>query len=696
ATFTYRAPKDLENFIGKVFSIRVESEGVSQEVQLIFPKEGKKEVARIVVDPSVIHVQPGESYTITVITLDNENRPLPAKVEIPVLVDGQGRFYGEVSPTTLYTDENGKATFTYTAPKDLESLSGRIYIFQVKSGGVFQEVQLIFPEVRRVKKIVLSSDLLEVREGESGTIDIYTLDGANHYISGRVQVSALIDEESGLQLGYFRDEEGNIIGNSFQTDNQGHRRLIYSAPAGIVSDRGGKEISLDVHFTAEEAQATLHLKILHSQERRLYKVLPSQLPDSVEVDSLGRFLLAVVYEDDEGQLAPKEVIQSITLRSLNHLITFQKGEELFEKEIGRAPSNPVEVKFFTLFHSGVDILQVEVVLLDQKGREERFKQNIPITIVSGPVNTISISLAHTRYDVEHGLFEHLYTILATDKYGNPAKAGSKVSFGAVAGLKKSSNGRFLYVRKGGAIRYTQSQGTIFESTDQLYDFVNVEPLLDRLVILADEDRADNLYLGEWDIVSRIDDYTLKLYKKYEGWPTSGLTYVIGNEKRVDTCSNNTATLLFDHQDQTYTLQEGGITTTRLLYPPYMLGKTIFLYANSREEVRVGATKRSTLFGGTGLTTREEVLQCDNSEGNRTKRCQLRFTIVSKDNPELIVKNVEVSDFVVDDPKVMDKCRIQILDNWTDCSGIVVVSVDAAPETVCPVRWNGGVLFEFAP
>jgi len=699
-------PLDLNGSIGSLAVRGVGAGRTSIDLAFIlkergvFLRVGKKQpvevvakerlpVAKLVVDPSIIRVQePGVSYTIEVLTLDRHNRPVPAKVEIPILVDEQGELYGSVSSTVLYTDQQGRATFTYTAPNRLADLAGKIYTFTITSEGVSKQIRIIFPQITRVSKIVLSSESLTLREGESAIVDLYTLDGANRYISAEVEVSALIDEESRTQLGYFYDESGNLIGNRFTTDEHGHKRLIYRAPTGLPQE----EIELDVDFTAQEAIATLHLKLLRTSEEHFYKVITYNQSDNVEVDSYGSLMLGVVYRDNEAKFAPAQAIRSIRIRSLNHLISFDRERELFEKRIDEIRSNPVEIDFYTLFHSGVDILEVEVLLSKEDG-QERFVQNIPITIVSGPVHTISISLAGSRYDDVLTIFEDVYTILASDKYGNPAKEGSKIFFGAIAGVKKSSTGRHLYVRQGGAIAYTPEEGTLFTNEAPGYDFLNVTPHLDRLVVLADEDRGDNLYLGGWDIVEVLDENRLRLYKRYEGAPVGGLTYVVGNEKRVDICSKNTATLTFDHEDQTYTIGKGGITTAKLVYPPYMLAKTVFLYANSYDQVRVGATRLKTLWG-TGVKTENQV--CDNAEGKGVRVCFLRFKIVATDDPEIRVKNVRVTGFVVDDPKVTDKCRLSLVDDYTGCDGVVVLRVEAAPQTTCPIRWEGGVILEYAP
>ncbi len=106
-----------------------------------------------------------------------------------------------------------------------------------------------------------------------------------------------------------------------------------------------------------------------------------------------------------------------------------------------------------------------------------------------------------------------------------------------------------------------------------------------------------------------------------------LSFVIGSQVRYDPIHYTLATMTIDSLDHTYRLDENSSFIFSVTYPPFMVGKDIFIGVHRIDsEKRVGNSLKYTLQG-TGLTYPEE-FTCDNRSV-----CTWRITIKQQDSNE---------------------------------------------------------------
>ena len=256
--------------------------------------------------------------------------------------------------------------------------------------------------------------------------------------------------------------------------------------------------------------------------------------------------------------------------------------------------------------------------------------SVPVVIKSGPINSMSINKADSAY--ANGLFTDGFTILAADRYGNPANAGETVYVGFVGGLTATATGGdngLLFVKTSGALRQLTSIDSNF--TDTSVNFSQIDLNDNHLVVLANATMYNSDYLGGWTIKTKDSTTSLTLDDTYYGANVTGLSYVIGTEKRYDPYHMTMANAVLDTTTGNYTIGANGQIQLSLTYAPFYLGKDIYLYANNyNTDVngnarRVGISIRQKLFG-TGVLSSPAT--CDAGQICRDSR----ITLTSEGHP----------------------------------------------------------------
>jgi hypothetical protein len=303
-------------------------------------------------------------------------------------------------------------------------------------------------------------------------------------------------------------------------------------------------------------------------------------------------------------------------------------------------------------------------------------------VISGPISALSINYLSTNYDSDNGLFIEKYAVHAVDKYSNPANAGSKIYVGAVNGMK-------IKVDRNGTIGYdSDNDKTDFNVTDVNLTEANVSED-DTLIVLANKDRLDGSYLGGWTIKELVDDNQTTLNEKYSGELTNLLNYVIGDEKRYDSCAETTRVIDFNSTDGSYEVNSNGIAYITAKYDPYLVGKTITFYANSDSKERVGVAIKRILFG-TGIVDPGS-LSCEAGDDN--KNCKLTFGFDLEDSDEDLQNTLLAHTFVIETDNG-GECNISYESSYTDCAGNYEVNVSVEKNNTCEVKWSNAVDYEY--
>ena len=187
---------------------------------------------------------------------------------------------------------------------------------------------------------------------------------------------------------------------------------------------------------------------------------------------------------------------------------------------------------------------------------------------------------------------------------------------------------------------------------------------DTLVILANrkEHRPENL--GGWDIKSIDSADTLSLVSYNFGNDVSDVSFVIGDEYRYDECRQtlmNAAASSFESTDV-----KDGLAYAELRYVPNMVGKTVFIYANTLlDDKRIGISRKVTLTG-TGLGA--QTLTCTNDKGTKPD-CSMRFRMLQNDSGAIARKV-----YIAQPTNAGEPVYRYATASRTDCSGWTTVSI----------------------
>jgi len=543
-----------------------------------------------ILQPSSITLNKGDKYTFTVYTFDNNNNPLSVNVKIaPPLKNGE--MIGSFDNYSVTTDPvNGKATFTYTAPTNLEE-DKNLTIPVTFANSVEKNLTInIKKESVNISvlptKLLIVPNTLNVLPNTTYNIKLYTLDENNRGIPSTIILSHAIDNND--------NSWGDFSDYNITTNNNGEAQITFKSVDNIDNLENNISVKFQISNTDIIKNLILQKSTTNNTEGKKYKIKYS-LPDSIEVNKQFTLGLNIVNQKDESDLINSSNVNEINITSTNQLIYFENNKSKFNITFNKLNSLSIEAN--TNIYSGIDILEVKANISNNE-KNETITKNIPVVIISGPVNTISINDNGSSFNSETGLFEHMYTIHAVDKYSNPVQNGTKIKVGAIVNKIISSNN--------GAIKPNTYNS---EFNDTTLDF-NDSIINDTLVIFADNSHQNPSYLGGWIIDDVLNNHKLTLLNTFEGNATTNLSYVVGDERRLNSCESTLAVADFDNTDKTYSTTNG-LAFIKLIYDPYLTGHTITLYANSFQEKRVGISKKEILFNNKILTYEE------NEDTNKT-------------------------------------------------------------------------------
>ena len=199
--------------------------------------DGNSTVYHLVNETSVVEVNfANQEKTISVDVVDGQNVGISGvNVSISAV---SGLEYGSITgASTVSTNDGGRAIFTYTAPKDIDSVNGQdttvTLSLTLNGRTISKNVQILFKVLDiEVSEITLINEtkLLEVHaNNEVRNISVDVVNGNGIGVQGKeVSISAI----SGM-------EYGAITGAStVTTDAAGHAIFTYTAPNDISTVEG--------------------------------------------------------------------------------------------------------------------------------------------------------------------------------------------------------------------------------------------------------------------------------------------------------------------------------------------------------------------------------------------------------------------------------------------------------------------------
>ena len=699
-SFTYTSPDSLEDL--NETNITVSNDFVSKSIKLTFQNsKTTSRVKKIVVDPSVYMVDGNNSKSIDIYTFDENNTPVSAPVTIgSLIVKKDGKYYllGSIEPTTLITDENGKATVTYTPSNSIDALSGDSHPIKIYSDNNITAYFTINIAAKKdkVAKLLLSPNFIKVEDGLTQKIDILTLTNSNQPVSSTVNIP------------YPVDDNGQIFGSfdkySVTTDTAtGKVSVIYSAPSDMEKLNGEKNISISTSENGISSVLTFDFtKKSATSQAKIYKIKLT-MPNALSVDNNGNIVVSIVENDNENNRINGDNVNDVNVTLLNKLTSFGNNGNNYTNDHNYTTeyknSSTKSISLHAKHFSGIEVVNVRANIFDGE-KNTTISKNFPLTISSGPVSSISMVYNNSVFD--QPFYKDTYTLHAVDKYGNPAKEGTKIVVGAVAGVRKGGNGNFLKVDNNGVLSGINEDSSEFNVTDNRYDLstahgqYNNDEGSDTLIVLANEDRRSPLYLGGW-LVDRVNSSkTLTLEGSFLNTKTKTdkLSFVIGNENRYDKCTDSLVVVDFDEPSKTYTLDSNGNANLVVKYDPFFVGHNIFLYANTYMAggKRVGVSKRVI------LGSRNFIVVNDTTYGSAfytySNSDNTPHSSIEKINFSLKDNMLPLKDLYFDDNSFTTKgdCTIKVTnDNYTGCDGIIEANITTAPSKNCEIYWNGRII-----
>jgi hypothetical protein len=633
------------------------------------------------ITPSSITINEGNNFTFYVHVFDKNNTPISTNVKINPPLDSNGNLIGEFDTYSFTTDKKGKGSFTYKAPTSINKDEINLTIPVTFDNNFIKNININikknFETTINPTKIILVPKSITINPGVSYDLKILTLDNDNRGISSTVTLSHPIDNNN--------NSWGTFDKYSIKTNENGEATVTFTA----IDDISNLKNSLPVPIIVSSASLKDNLLLIKpSSSKKLtsYKI-KSKVPDSIQIEK--DFNINIQIVDNTDKILDESNITEINVSSENHLVYFDHNSSKHKTTTKNI--NNVNIISTTSKTAGIDIIDVNSTI-DSNGTSKIISKQIPVVIISGPVRAISIHDIASNYDSSTGLFTHTYSIHAVDKYSNPVQAGTKITVGAVINEKNVSINGELKPSNG-------SNTSEFDDNTQNFDDDLVN---NTLIIFANANHNNPLYLGGW-IVDNVDSSTkLTLASVYNGSSATNLSYVIGDEKRYISCSDSLAVADFDSNDKTYTTNSSGLAIVRLRFDPDLIGKTISLFANSYQDEKVGISMKEVLLSNQGLTKEEN--EDSNAthnngiwekDGNNNDNKTAIITIGGKDGPyntelgsdTILAKKSPISLKVLT-PSICTINNKTKVDTSTDCNGVVSVDVNYSDDGICKIKFEG--------
>ncbi len=321
------------------------------------------------------------------------------------------------------------------------------------------------------------------------------------------------------------------------------------------------------------------------------------------------------------------------------------------------------------------------IQLDANQTSSVFTVKVPLVIEKNKSSSMAIVPIGSRY--ENGLFVDKFLIHVVDSYGNKAEDGTQISTGVINNPKLYSksvqqttnlndeNTIFDIIHNNNKAYFNTYKATIDQTNKQVIlpngsidinkDIITAS---DTFIALANKEQHKAQNLGGWDIKSIDSDHTISLISLDGDINVSDINYVIGDEARYDECSDtmmNAAASTFETTDV-----KDGIAYAELRYVPAMVGKSVFIYANSKlNNKRIGISRKVTLKG---LGLSKATMSCDYKDTG--SECHMRYKMMLVGPENTPAQNVYIEQPTLAGPKVYNYATASKI----DCFGWTTVSI----------------------
>ena len=697
AKFRYHSPKSLDGL--KNTNIKFYAAGDTsnkQSTQLIFKsyENGKYQVFP---DKNLTVDIANTTYTINVTVSTTDETGTHPAVGVNVNADFLQPIFGSLINYTATTDNSGIAQFQYHSPKNLHGLEDSYLSFYIgKDNTIKEKTKLIFKPLEGVDRLYIIPQTLQVTQSnEEQNITIVTVNKDNIGVPASIQIEQLYNGDG--------KDYGKFSTNLVTTDANGIGSFTYTSPQSLygLSDR-------NITLSENKSGVTKDLQIIYDKGSLDYEI-SIETPDKLSIEQNTSIVVYIHERDKPKALIDDENVKDVVLnvKDYYNMIGFSDSDSI---RYNYSESAKKKVDIETKKLSGVALIEVEATIFNGK-RDITIQTVIPITIMSGPISSISLNYISTEANSENGLFYDYYNVHAVDKYANPVNDGSHFHPTLICGGNEKNttapatiipafadaNSSFGEISKG-------PEYTIFEDIhNRPFDVVN--PNRDRLIVLPTNDASSKNYIGAWTISQVFGDYELALEEDYYGQDAKGLRYIVGDEDRLINGEIHVADVTDANDGQNYTIDGNGTAKIKVAYDPSFVAHTYTLSATAYSENSRSGTAVKDSFRGleSSLTETQVTVYIPK---NKTVDANLTLYISTPAGGQVWLDDVDIvpSSLTTEPP---ENCMINFDAKTTDLHtkrGRITVNVKAlktdentTEDTPCTVKWSGknsGIYLEY--
>ncbi len=536
------------------------------------------------------------------------------------------------------------------------------------------------------REIVLNPSIIEINNpGEIKEIEVKAFNVNKELLEKDLTLSSVYTTNNDTK------DYGKVNVHTLKTSKEGSVKFTYIAPTKI-SHLDGKVAYINV--TDNQSKLKAKVKIVFKPLVKLSTRYGVKLvsPNKMGIDKEEYISIKVVDLDNSQAIVSSDLVTNMSIKIRDFkLLKFENGSNIYT--YSKASSKTLLVKSGT--KAGLAMVEVS-----GKVNGENIYEEFPITILSGPINSISIVYKETLdYQKTKPMFTNIYTLHAVDKYANPVNRGDKIYVGAIFGVTKTDGGEYLYSPNGGSI--SNYQGSVSFTIAQNLGNTDLisSSYKNSLVVLANQNRKNPDYIGGWDIkgvsgnsLSLVsENYTISFTS------VSGLTYLIGSEKRYNKCSASIAVGSVDSNDNLYQIGADGTAEIKLTYDPFFVGNTVYIYANSfpndetpDSKKRVGVAIRDILIG---RGVEEDDTNAQSYKGEAGQFGYLEVKLREKDSLAPVMDARALGIVEGDCHTAYNNPNFDISRINTGCNGTFYVPVVFDKNGTCSAKWSGGFLYD---
>ena len=571
--FIYTSPDNLTDLNGSQIRLYMENNS-SQDVNITLNVDSAE--YNITSEENLTIPTPATEYTISVgLSIKDTGGGYAPAIGKTIVAEYLMPIYGELASYEGVVGANGNVVFTYTSPSSLQNIADTNITFYYKENRtIISKTTLRFngqTSNSPTKMFILPSSLTITAAGEEQNVTIVTVNAQNIGVSTTIGIEEPIN---GVEdYGYF---SSNVV----TTDANGRAVVRYTAPNSIS---GLVERNITITETSQNILTQeLNIKYLNAGTSSTYDISVIN-KDSYFLDTLDQFTVVIhSFGSIDNKITDTDVLEVNLTTIFPVMLNFNTNNTT---TYSGQSSNPITIRTQTV--SGTAAIEISALIFDGS-KNVVLTKTIPIVILSGPVQSLSLFYKGTGTDATFGIYQNFYTIHAVDKYNNPAREGTTLYPSVINGVKLNK----ASAEKGQIL--AGSPATFKDDTNP-FNGINTDDLL---AIIPKSTMHDNLYLGGWSI-SNASSSTLTLDEEYQGVTTPslsflpGLNYLVGNSDRyVD--GYGIATVDIQAENGSYKTDANGNVGFEVRFDPILAGHTVTLSAHAYDINRTGVAKVAQL------------------------------------------------------------------------------------------------------